>query len=157
MPRQARLVLENVCYHVIARGNQKNSVFRDEEDYRHCLTLLARYKTRFEAKIYGWCLMNNHMHIVAESNKLSRFMHGLNLSYAQYFRYKYKTIGHFWQDRFKSYVIQKDRYLLNCITYIEYNPVRAKIVLRPEDYEWSSYNIRVLGRDGNDLLDVFAL
>ena len=157
MPRQARLVLENVCYHVITRGNQKNTVFRDEDDYRQYLKLLARYKARFASKIYGWCLMNNHVHIVMESGSLSRLMHGLNLSYAQYFLYKYKTIGHFWQDRFKSYVIQKDQYLLNCITYIEHNPVRAKIALRPEDYEWSSYNMRILGKDGNELLDMLIL
>jgi len=157
MPRQARLLLENVCYHVITRGNQKNTVFRNEEDYRQHLRILARYKARFACKIYGWCLMNNHAHIVMESDKLSRFMHGVNLSYAQYFRYKYKTIGHFWQDRFKSYIIQKDQYLLNCITYIEHNPVRAKIALMPEDYEWSSYNIRILGKDRSGLLDMLIL
>jgi len=157
MPRGARIVLENVCYHVITRGNQKDIVFRDKEDCRHYLKLLARYKARFACKIYGWCLMNNHVHMVMESNNLSRFMHGVNLSYAQYFRYKYKTIGHFWQDRFKSYIIQKDRYVLNCITYIEHNPVRAKVALRPEDYEWSSYNIRILGKDRRGLLDMLIL
>ena len=157
MPRHARLLLENTCYHVITRGNQKNTVFRDEVDYGQYLKLLARYKARFASKIYGWCLMSNHIHTVIESNALSRFMHGLDLSYAQYFRYRYKTIGHFWQDRFKSYVIQKDQYLLNCITYIEYNPVRAKIVLRPEDYEWSSYKSRILANDEDGLLDPLVL
>ena len=157
MPRRARLVLENACYHIITRGNQKSTIFRDEEDYRQYLKFLVRYKARFKSRIYGWCLMNNHVHIVMESGEISRFMHGVDLSYAQYFQHKYKTIGHFWQDRFKSFVIQKDQYLLNCITYIEHNPVRAKIALRPEDYEWSSYNIRVLGMKENDLFDMFSL
>ena len=83
-------------------------------------------------------------------------MHGINLSYAQYFRYRYKSVGHFWQDRYKSYVIQKDEYLINCISYIEYNPVRAKIALRPEDYDWSSYRARILG-EKNSLLDELSL
>jgi len=83
-------------------------------------------------------------------------MHEINLSYAQYFQYKYRKIGHFWQDRYKSYVIQKDKYLINCISYIEHNPVRAKIVARPEEYNRSSYRARILG--GKDkLLDPIVL
>lgn len=156
MPRRARLILDNVCYHVIARGNQKQTVFRDEDDYGTYLKFILKYKGRYKFKIYGWCLMNNHIHMVVESNSLSKAMHGVNLSYAQYFKYKYKATGHFWQDRFKSFVIQKDGYLINCISYIEYNPIRAKIALRPEDYEWSSYRQRVLGEGGN-LLDPIVL
>lgn len=156
MPRQARLILDNVCYHVITRGNEKQTVFRDENDYKAYLKLVSKYKERYKFKIYGWCLMPNHVHMVVESGSLSKAMHGINLSYAQYFRYKYKSVGHFWQDRFKSYVIQKDEYLINCISYIEYNPVRAKIVLRPEDYAWSSYRARILG-EKDKLLDGLSL
>ena len=156
MPRQARLILDNVCYHIITRGNQKQTVFRDEGDYRSYLKFVSKYKERHKFKIYGWCLMNNHVHMVIESGSLSKAMHGINLSYAQYFRYRYKSVGHFWQDRYKSYVIQKDEYLINCISYIEYNPVRAKIALRPEDYTWSSYRTRILG-DKDRLLDELAI
>jgi putative transposase len=156
MPRQARLILDNVCYHVITRGNQKQTVFRDEDDYRTYLKFVSKYKEKCGLRIYGWCLMGNHVHMVVETDSLSKAMHGINLSYAQYFRYRYKTIGHFWQDRYKSYVIQKDEYLINCISYIEYNPVRAKITLRPEDYDWSSYRARILG-DKCKLLDELAL
>ncbi len=144
MPRQARLIIDNACYHIITRGNQKQTVFKDYDDFNAYLELLSKYKKRYDSKIYGWCLMNNHIHLVIESDKLSKVMHGINLSYAQYFSYKYRTIGHFWQDRYKSFVIQKDEYIINCITYIEYNPVRAKIVSRPEDYTWSSYTTRIL-------------
>jgi putative transposase len=94
--------------------------------------------------------------MVLESDLLAKFMHGINLSYAQYFRYRYGSVGHFWQDRYKSYVIQKDEYLINCISYIEYNPVRARIALRPEDYEWSSYGARILGEKSR-LLDDLVL
>jgi len=156
MPRQARLILDNVCYHIITRGNQRQTVFRENMDCRTYFKLISKYKERYKFKIYGWCLMNNHVHLVIESEFLSKVMHAIDLSYAQYFKYKYKTIGHFWQDRYKSYVIQKDKYLINCISYIEYNPIRAKIALRPEDYEWSSYRARILGED-NRLLDEIVL
>lgn len=156
MPRQARLILDNVCYHIITRGNQRQTVFQDEVDYRAYLKLISKYKERYKFKIYGWCLMNNHVHMVIECDFLGKAMHDINLSYAQYFKYKYKTIGHFWQDRYKSYMIQKDKYLINCISYIEYNPVRAKIALRPEYYEWSSYRTRILG-ENDRLLDELVL
>ena len=109
MPRQARLILDDVGYHIITRGNQKQSIFRDETDNKVYLKLISRYKEKYGFKIYGWCLMDNHVHMVIESGLLGKAMHGINLSYAQYFRYKYKTVGHFWQDRYKSYAIQKDR------------------------------------------------
>jgi len=152
MPRQARIIIDNVCYHAIARANQKQAIFREKKDFEKYLKLLSRYKSRYRVKIYGWCIMHNHVHIFIESDALSKFMHGLNLSYAQYFQFRYKTGGHVWQDRYKSFIIQKDSYLLNCVNYIEHNPVRAKIVLKPEDYTWSSYSARVLGVY-NNLLD----
>ncbi len=152
MPRHARLILKNVCYHVISRGNEKKVVFQEENDYQKYTQLISKYKDRYKFKLYGWCMMANHIHLVIESDYLSKLMHGINLSYAQYCQYKYSKIGHFWQDRYKSHVIQKDKYLINCIAYIEYNPVRAKIVSTPEDYPWSSYATRVLGKK-NKLLD----
>jgi len=146
MPRQARVLLDNVCYHIIARGNEKRVIFRDESDFGKYMTLILKYKERFGAKIYGWCLMPNHIHMVVESPQLSKFMHGIGGSYAKYFRYKYGGVGHLLQDRFKSPIIQKDRYLINCITYVEFNPVRAKLVIKAEEYKWSSYKIRILAR-----------
>jgi putative transposase len=156
MPRQARLIIDNACYHVITRGNQKQAIFRDKHDRLTYLKFMSKYKEKYKFKIYGWCLMDNHIHMIMESDCLGKAMHGLNLSYAQYFRYKYKSVGHFWQDRYKSYVIQKDKYLINCISYIEYNPVRANITLRPEDYDWSSYKARIIGKQDR-LLDELSL
>lgn len=156
MPRKPRLLLPNVCYHVTTRGNEKRTVFKNDGDFNTYLGILRKYKERYEFKLYGYCLMSNHVHLVVESDELSKVMHGINLSYAQYFRYRYKGIGHFWQDRFKSPVIQKDEYMINCISYVEYNPVRAKIVSRPESYPWSSYKSRVLGK-ANGLLDQIVL
>ena len=87
---------------------------------------------------------------------LASFMKGLNLSYFSYYKRKYGYIGHFWQGRFKSLLIEKDKYLLACGIYIERNPVRAKIVKRPKDYPYSSYNFYALG-EKNLLLNVDPL
>lgn len=156
MPRQARVLLDNVCYHIVTRGNEKRVVFKDTEDFEEYLKLVSRYKERYKAKIYGWCLMPNHVHMIVESQQLSKFMHGIGLSYAKYFRYKYNGAGHLWQDRYKSFIIQKDTYLINCVNYIEYNPVRADIVLRPEEYRWSGYKARILG-EKSKVLDPIIL
>lgn len=156
MPRHARLIMDNVCYHIITRGNQKQAIFRDQQDFNVYLKYILKYKMHYNFKIYAWCLMINHVHMVIESLLLSKVMHGINLSYAQYFKYKYESVGHFWQDRFKSFVVQKDRYLIDCINYIEYNPVRAELVAKPEDYKWTSYKARVLGKN-NKLLDHLIL
>lgn len=156
MPRQARLTLNNACYHIITRGNQKQDIFKEREDFYAYLGLLSKYKKRFDSKIYGYCLMSNHVHLVIECSMLNKLMHGINLSYAQHFNYKYNVMGHFWQDRYKSFIIQKDNYILNCIAYVEYNPVRANIVSSPQDYPWSSYKTRVLGKNEH-LLDPLTL
>ncbi len=94
--------------------------------------------------------MTNHIHLVLETSErggsLSEIMKGINLSYAQYYKGKYRHTGHFWQDRYKSIIISKDDYLLACGSYVELNPVRAKIVGDPRDYKWSSYNAYAYGK-----------
>jgi len=154
MPRQPRIVLEGLCYHVVSRGNQQQTVFLDEMDYYKYLKYLQKYKLKYNMKLYAWCLMNNHVHMALDGVLLSKMMHDLNLSYSQYFQFKYKKTGHVWQGRFKSYLLKNNSYMIDCINYIEYNPVRAKIVERPEEYKWSSYSARVLGKGiGKELLD----
>ena len=146
MPREPRVIMEGVCYHVITHGHEGREIFKNKTDYEKYLYLLKRYKKKFKFKLYGWCLMKTHPHLIMESSLLSKIMHAVNMCYAQYYRKKYGSKGYVWEDRFKSYIIQKDEYLINCITYIEYNPVKAGVVLKPEDYKWSSYSARVLGK-----------
>ncbi|MCM8789923.1 MAG: transposase [Candidatus Omnitrophica bacterium] len=146
MTREARVVVENGCYHIMTRGNQKQCVFSDYADYNEYLSLLTKYKKRFKFKLYGFCLMPNHVHLVIEvknPSNLNKIMRGLNLSYTLFFNAKYKKVGHLWQDRYKSKVIGKDAYLLECISYIEQNPVRASLVPEVSKYLWSSYNFRI--------------
>lgn len=145
MPRAQRITIENGYYHIITRGNQKQSVFLESVDYEKYLLILAKYKNKYNFKLYGFCLMPNHVHLIAEVEKsmmLSKIMKCLNLSYTLYFNSKYKKVGHLWQDRFKSKIIGKDAYLLECINYIEANPIRASLVSHIDKYPWSSYNFR---------------
>jgi putative transposase len=153
MPRTARITVENACYHIITRGNQKQCVFAEPADYEMYLSILHKYKKRHKFKLYAFCLMPNHIHLIIEVKdplKLNSIMRGINLSYTLYFNSKYQKVGHLWQDRFKSKIIEKDTYLLECINYIEANPVRASLVSELTAYSWSSYNFR---KTNNGILD----
>ncbi len=120
------------------------------------MELLSRYKEKYRFKLYHYVLMTNHVHLVLEPTEtggsLAEIMKGINLSYAQHFKRKFKHIGHFWQDRYKSIIISKDDYLLACGGYVELNPVRAGMVTEPRAYRWSSYNAYAFGKN-NPLLD----
>jgi putative transposase len=153
MPRPRRITAENACYHIITRGNQKQSVFMDTRDYERYLSILSKYKKKFEFKLYCFCLMPNHVHLIIEvtvPSVLSKIMKCLNLSYTLYFNAKYEKVGHLWQDRFKSRLIGKDAYLLECINYIEANPARAALASDISKYPWSSHHLR---DTNNNLLD----
>ena len=156
MLKYGRVLMENVYYHVISRGNQKQSVFLQEADFEKYLCLLKRYKRKYQFSLYAWCLMQNHVHLILEVRKpkdLAKIIQGLNLAYARWFNKRYNKVGHLWQGRFKSMIIEKDKYALDCINYIEANPLRANIKLTPLDYPWSSLKARVLG-DKTTLLDI---
>ncbi|MFC1632395.1 transposase [Candidatus Omnitrophota bacterium] len=162
MSNLPRMLLENACHHITARGNQKQKVFLEEVDCREYLERLKRYKKKFAFQLYAFCLMPNHIHLLGQIDKgkdLSKFMHGVSLSYTAYFNRKYTKVGHLWQGRFKNKVITKDQYLLDCINYIEVNPVRNTMVNTVSEYPWSSYRERVFGDgiDGVKMLDQLAV
>ena len=150
MPRTARIAPKEYVYHILTRGNNRQEVFKDERDYKKYIEILQRYKDKYKFKLYHYVLMRNHVHLILESiergGTLAEIMKGINLSYAQYYKKRYKHIGHFWQDRYKSIIISKDDYLLACGSYVELNPVRAGIVEDPKDYKWSSYNVYAYGK-----------
>lgn len=154
MPSTARKhqLQGSLLYHIINRGNRREDVFHYTEDYQYFIKLLSCYSLRFEALIYHWVLMPNHYHILLEivdPAKLSKMMAGLGRSYVYYYQKQYKLGGHIWQGRFKSQPIEKERYLLSCARYIERNPLRAKMVNSPEDYEYSSAKFYVHGKEDN--------
>src|SRR5208337_1748561 len=154
MPRTARVAPKEHVYHVLTRGNNRQDVFEDEDDFRKYLDILLRYKEKYRFTLYHYVMMTNHVHLVMEPSEggggLSEIMKGINLAYAQHYKRKYSHSGHFWQDRYKSIIISKDEYLLACGSYVELNPVRAKMVKDPKDYTWSSY--RVYGYRKKDVL-----
>jgi len=156
MPRGTRIIVDNACYHVVNRGNQKQNIFLEDADYVKFLEILKFYKRKFWFKIYGYCLMPNHIHLLVQPklpNDLRTFMQGLTQTYTIWFNKKYKKVGHLWQGRFKNMVVVKDEYFLNCVYYVEMNPLRKDIVNTPGDYLWSSYHSRIFGnKDG--LLDL---
>ena len=159
MPTGPRLLLERCCYHITARGNQKQRIFLEINDYNQLLMRVKRYKKKCDFLLYGFCLMPNHIHIVGEPKEpknLAKFMQGLLRSYTDYFNKKYQKVGHLWQGRFKSRIIAKDRYLIDCIQYVELNPVRAGITTAALDYKWSSYQERISGKT-NTLMSLSQL
>ena len=148
MPRIARVCVAGYPHHITQRGNNKERAFFDDEDRRFYLNLLQRYKDKFEMKILAYCLMGNHVHVLAVPEKetsLARGIGGTNLLYTQYINRKYNRSGRLWQNRFFSSVVEKEPYLWAVMKYIEQNPVRAKVVKRAEDYEWSSARAHILG------------
>jgi putative transposase len=160
MPRVARIAPNGSVFHVLTRGNNRQDVFKDEGDYGRYIEILQKYKERYDFKVYHYVLMRNHVHLVLETtekgNNLAEIMKRINLSYAQYYKKRYRHIGHFWQDRYKSIIVSKDNYLLACGSYVELNPVRAKVVEGPGDYRWSSYNNYAYGRR-DDLVEEHSI
>ncbi len=137
-------------------GNNKNNIFHCEEDFLKYLELMKENKEKNELKIYHYTLMNNHIHKIIKSKdgeKLSKAIKRINISYVNYYRKKYKGIGHFFQDRYKSFIIEEGRYLLECGRYVELNPVRAGLVKRPEEYKWTSYRVYAKG-EGDEIVDL---
>lgn len=150
MARISRFTVDNGTYHILCRGHNRQNIFHDKDDFRKYLEILLDCKTRYAIKIYHYVIMSNHLHLIIMSpdgSAVSKMMKVLNQKYAQhYYRAKYGGVGYVWQDRFKSFLIQEGKYLLECGRYIELNPVRAGIVSEPQDYPWSSYGVYAFAR-----------
>jgi putative transposase len=152
MPRPLRPIDDGLIYHVISRGNNRQDVFHKPADFQAFLAALAELKERKPFELYGYCLLNNHFHLLlrptgapSAGSSISRIMQSLLVSHTQRYHRHYQSGGHVWQGRFKSPVIQHDEHLLTVLRYIEANPLRAKIVTRADEYPWSSYPVHGLG------------
>lgn len=158
MARPIRLEAEGALYHVMARGNERRAIFRDDADREEYLRRLARYRERFGFKLRAYCLMDNHLHLAIERGPapLSRVMHTLQGSYTQWFNVRHGRVGHLFQGRYKALLVEKDRYLLALVKYIHENPVKARIVERPQDYPWSSDRFYRRG-EGPEWMDLDAV
>lgn len=143
MGRRLRVYYNNAVYHITIRGNNKQAILKTEDDKMAFLETLNKYKNYFKFKLFGFVLMDNHVHLVLEvkeTKNISTVMQAIALSYSQKFRHKYNYTGYVWQGRFRSNIIEKDEYIIDCLNYIHNNPVRANIVQNISDYIWSSYH-----------------
>ena len=148
MPRLARQPSASGYYHVLARGHNRQQIFRDEADYRRYLSELTRFKSLFPAKCYHFCLMPNHVHLLLQTDGiqvLTGFIRRVQQAYQLHWRRRHRLVGHLWQGRFKSIPIEQESYLLECARYIERNPVRAGLCENPEEYIWSSARVYLTG------------
>jgi REP element-mobilizing transposase RayT len=141
MARPLRIEFSGALYHVTARGNAREDIYREDADRQHFLMLLHNTVNRYDWYCHAYCLMDNHYHLLLETNtpSLSKGMKFLNGTYTQYFNRQHQRVGHVFQGRFKAILIQKDSYLLELARYIALNPVRAQMVRSAKDWRWSSY------------------
>ena len=157
MPRMGRIVLPNYPHHVVQRGHNRQVVFAADEDYQRYLADLRELKDAFGVKVYAYCLMTNHVHLLLAPDEsttgLSQLMKALAARATRYRNRLEGRSGTLWESRYKSSVVQTDTYLLACSRYIELNPVRARMCAEPGDYPWSSYRGRISENAPADWLD----
>lgn len=141
MARPLRIEFAGALYHVTARGNAQAAIYDDDADRQQFLSLLGNTVMRYDWYCHAYCLMDNHYHLLIETNTptLSRGMKFLNGTYTQYFNRQHRRVGHVFQGRFKSILVQKESYLLELARYIVLNPVRAQMVRSAKEWPWSSY------------------
>jgi putative transposase len=148
MPRRARHYVAHLPYHVVQRGNNREVCFIEPENYSFYLTLWQELSEKFQVAVHAYCLMTNHIHFLVTpttEDAISMVMKRVGSRYAQYMNKKYRRTGTLWEGRHKASLIQSEKYLLTCYRYIELNPVRAGMVERPEEYDWSSYHVNAWG------------
>ncbi|MCP3674590.1 MAG: transposase [Gammaproteobacteria bacterium] len=143
MARLPRINLPDIPQHVIQRGNNRQNCFYENNDYIVYLSKLKKYSTEFNVKIHAYVLMTNHVHLLATPKTcsgMSNMMQALGRYYVSYFNKRHKRTGTLWEGRFKASIVDSDLYFLIVSRYIELNPVRAKIVVEPSQYTWSSFH-----------------
>ena len=141
MARPLRIEYAGAVYHITSRGNEKKAVFKDDQDRINFLNTLQHVNKRYNWLCHAYCMMDNHYHLLIETpdGNLALGMRQLNGVYTQLFNKRHQRTGHLFQGRYKSILIQKDSHLLEVCRYVVLNPVRARMVERPEAWKWSSY------------------
>src|SRR3989338_4122940 len=157
--RQARLVAGCVPHHVIQRGNRRQKVFFEKQDREFYLQLLEDKAKKYHVKVWAYCLMDNHVHLIVVPDQEKSLAQAIGETHKEYTRmvnFREKWRGYLWEGRFKSFIVD-ERYLYAAIRYVERNPVRARVVSRAEDYEWSSAKFRVTKKQNSLLSDFYLL
>ena len=152
MARLPRISPAGVPVHLIQRGNNRHTCFGALEDYSVYVGWLKEYSKKYAVDIHAWVLMTNHVHLLCtpqQDGAVSLMMQSISRRYVQYFNYQYRRSGTLWEGRYKSCLVQAEKYLVEVCRYIELNPVRAKMVEDPSEYVWSSYQINALGKESD--------
>jgi putative transposase len=155
MSRKPRFNLPGIPQHVVQRGNNRKPCFFADADYRRYLDDLTAAASKYQCQIHAYVLMTNHVHLLVTplvECGISKLMQALGPRYVRYVNKRYKRSGTLWEGRYKSSLIDSDRYLLICMRYIEMNPVRARMVEHPGDYRWSSYRANAIDESA-ELID----
>ena len=152
MPRIARVIATQYPHHITQRGNNRAIVFFDDEDRQTYLKLLALYAEKHHFQIWAYCLMNNHIHLLAVPEAETSLARGIGLTnqvYTQYLNRKLNQSGRIWQNRFFSCVVENNNYLWAVARYIERNPLKVGLVEKAEAYRWSSAKAHITGASDN--------
>ena len=140
MPRRPRTMSSTGIYHIILRSVNQHLIFEEDSDYQKFLYVLSDCKMKYDIKVYAYCLMDNHIHLLLNSpaDKLSIFFQSLGTRFVRWYNNKYLRTGHLFQDRYYSTSIESERAFLAAIVYIHNNPVKANMCRYPSEYRWSS-------------------
>ena len=156
MPRYARLFLPKVPLHIVQRGHDRRPVFIQRQDYEYYLSNLVQAKEKFDVRLYAYCLMTSHVHLVVapfgNPANISALMRTIAARQTRHVNRLEGRTGTLWEGRFKASLVDSDAYFLGCCRYVDLNPVRAGITEDPVDYEWSSYQY-LSGSRAADWLD----
>ena len=159
MARLPRLSLAGHPHHVIQRGNDRQAIVRDDRDRERLLGLWHEHAQACQVAIHAYVLMDNHFHLLvtpATAEGLPRMMQAVGRAYVRYFNLRHQRTGTLWEGRYRSNLIESERYLLACMGYIDLNPVRAGMVEQPQDYRWSSHR-HCIGQASDKLVSLHAL
>ena len=141
MARLPRLTVAHYAHHVIQRGNNRQAIFHDQRDYERMLETLTEYAEKFEVAVHGYVLMPNHFHLLATpatADGLPLMMQAVGRSYVRWFNQRHARTGTLWEGRYRSTLVETERYLLACMVYIDLNPERANLAPSPAEWPWSS-------------------
>ncbi len=140
MPQMARQKSSTKVYHVILRGNAKQDIFLEKQDYNKFMKEIRNTKEKYQYELYAYCLMTNHVHLILydKTDNLSKALQSLTIAYSSYWNKKYERVGHLFQDRFLSKKVENESYLKTLCRYVHQNPYKSGIE-QMEEYTWSSY------------------
>ena len=159
MPRTARERSSTGIYHIMLRGINRQSIFEDEEDNEKFLQTLVECKLVCGFKIYGYCLMGNHVHLLLKVGKeeLGQIFKRIGSRYVYWYNWKHRRSGHLFQDRFKSEAVEDDNHFLTALRYIHQNPIKAGLCEKLDTYKWSSYHEYIEGKGITDIDFAFGI